>query len=488
MLSLGKTDIDGYRDFSRARSTAINSTLVFRPTSRDELLLAINSTDQPQSEDPGGIDAAQATLDRRSPRAFNVQFDSGEELNQQRIGGVYKTDRLGGELMLRNYYVWRDFTNRLPFVSGGAVDLQRFFYGVGAQYGYEGFSSSGLRLIAGFDLDRQDDDRIRFDNNNGTIGAKVFDQKEKVDSSGIFLLGQYKLSDTWSMSAGLRYDRVEFSVDDNYLADGDDSGQLDFDRWSPSLAVNYKTERGVLFASWSRSFETPTTTELANPDGTGGFSQSLEPQIADNFEVGFKSSLDSIYYELSVFHIELQDELIPFEIASSPGRTFYSNAGSSTRDGLEASAAWRGDNGFSVNASYTWSDFVFDEFVEGGNDFGGKRLPGLPEHFAYLGLSYATGNGISATFETLFSGNLYADNANTVSTDSYTVSNIRLAYEWLHDKWMIRPYIGINNIFDELYNSNVRINAFGGRYYEPAPDRNIYAGFVVNFRRSPSAN
>jgi iron complex outermembrane receptor protein len=53
---------------------------------------------------------------------------------------------------------------------------------------------------------------------------------------------------------------------------------------------------------------------------------------------------------------------------------------------------------------------------------------------------------------------------------------------------MIRPYIGINNIFDELYNSNVRINAFGGRYYEPAPDRNIYAGFVVNFRRSPSAN
>jgi iron complex outermembrane receptor protein len=258
------------------------------------LLLAINSTDQPQSEDPGGIDAAQATLDRRSPRAFNVQFDSGEELNQQRIGGVYKTDRLGGELMLRNYYVWRDFTNRLPFVSGGAVDLQRFFYGVGAQYGYEGFSSSGLRLIAGFDLDRQDDDRIRFDNNNGTIGAKVFDQKEKVDSSGIFLLGQYKLSDTWSMSAGLRYDRVEFSVDDNYLADGDDSGQLDFDRWSPSLAVNYKTERGVLFASWSRSFETPTTTELANPDGTGGFSQSLEPQIADNFEVGFKSSLDSI--------------------------------------------------------------------------------------------------------------------------------------------------------------------------------------------------
>jgi iron complex outermembrane receptor protein len=385
MVNAGKTDIDGYRDFSRANGTAINATVVLHPTERDELLLAFNNTDQPEAQDPGGIDAAQVSLDRRSPRLLNVQFDAGEELNQQRIGAVYKTNRPGGELMLRNYYVWRDFTNRLPFVDGGAVDLQRFFYGVGGQYSYDKFASGKLELTTGFDLDRQDDDRLRFDNNNGVIGAMVFDQREQVDSNGVFGLAQLELSDAWSTSAGLRYDRVTFEVSDQYLADGDDSGTLDFDQWSPSVAVSYRAGNGVIFASWSSSFETPTTTELANPDGSGGFSQSLEPQIADNFEIGFKSTLDSVFYEVSVFHIELQEELIPFEIASSPGRTFYSNAGSSTRNGVEAAVSWRSENGISADLSYTWSDFTFDEFVEGANDFGGKRLPGLPEHFGYAG-------------------------------------------------------------------------------------------------------
>jgi hypothetical protein len=40
----------------------------------------------------------------------------------------------------------------------------------------------------------------------------------------------------------------------------------------------------------------------------------------------------------------------------------------------------------------------------------------------------------------------------------------------------IIPFIGVNNLFDNQYSGNVRINAFGGRYFEPAPDRDVYAG------------
>ena len=484
MLSGTHTELDGYRDFSRARGASVNGKLGIQFTDRDELLIAVNHTDQPQAQDPGGIDAAQLALDRRSARPLNVQFDAGEELSQQRIGGIYRTDRLGGTLMLRNYYVWRDFTNRLPFVAGGAVELQRFFYGVGVQYSNTEAVSGRLRLVTGFDLDRQDDDRLRFDNNNGTVGAMVFEQNETVDSNGVFLQGQYALRDDWSFLAGLRYDQVQFDVADYYLADGDDSGALEFDQWSPSLALNHHIGPGVVFASWSSSFETPTTTELANPDGSGGFNSSLMPQIADNYELGFKASHESLFYEISVFHIELEDELIPFEVASSPGRTFYSNAGASTRNGIEAAISWRNRNGFSADVSYTWSDFTFDEFVEDGEDFSGNQLPGLPEHFAYFGLSYAASPGLSATFETLYSGSLYSSNDNATSVGSYFVSNLRLGYEWLPGDWMIRPYVAVNNIFDEQYNSNIRVNALGGRYYEVAPERNVFAGIVVDFGRT----
>jgi len=273
-------------------------------------------------------------------------------------------------------------------------------------------------------------------------------------------------------------------VGDRFLADGDDSGNLDFNEVSPSLGVNYKMGSGVLFASYSSSFETPTTTELANPDASGGFNPALNPQLADNFEIGFKRSAGRLYYEVALFTIDLQDELIPYELAAFPGRTFYSNAGSSTRNGVETAISWALEGGLRVDASYTWSDFSFDRFVDdNGNDFSGNQLPGLPKQFGYLGLTYNSESGLSGTIETVYSGELYADNANNDKVSGYSIANLRVGKEFTNGRWLYRPYVGINNLFDRAYNSNIRINAFGGRYYEPAPPRNFYAGIVVNFSR-----
>ena len=37
----------------------------------------------------------------------------------------------------------------------------------------------------------------------------------------------------------------------------------------------------------------------------------------------------------------------------------------------------------------------------------------------------------------------------------------------------------INNVFNMEYNSNIRMNAWGGRYYEPGPMRNYSIGFQI---------
>ena len=33
-------------------------------------------------------------------------------------------------------------------------------------------------------------------------------------------------------------------------------------------------------------------------------------------------------------------------------------------------------------------------------------------------------------------------------------------------------------MFDERYNSSAIVQAFGGRYYEPSPDREVYVGIT----------
>ena len=48
----------------------------------------------------------------------------------------------------------------------------------------------------------------------------------------------------------------------------------------------------------------------------------------------------------------------------------------------------------------------------------------------------------------------------------------------------MRPFVGIDNVFNERYNSSAITNAFGRRYYEPSPDREIYAGFTLRFGTS----
>ena len=70
----------------------------------------------------------------------------------------------------------------------------------------------------------------------------------------------------------------------------------------------------------------------------------------------------------------------------------------------------------------------------------------------------------------------FADDANSVRDGAYLVSNLRLGHCFRVGRFDVEPFAGVNNLFDRAYNDNLRINAFGGRYFEPAPDRNFYGG------------
>ena len=47
--------------------------------------------------------------------------------------------------------------------------------------------------------------------------------------------------------------------------------------------------------------------------------------------------------------------------------------------------------------------------------------------------------------------------------------------------WQIEPWIEVGNLFDEDYVGSVVVNAFGGRWFEPAPGRNLTVGASVAF-------
>ena len=76
-------------------------------------------------------------------------------------------------------------------------------------------------------------------------------------------------------------------------------------------------------------------------------------------------------------------------------------------------------------------------------------------------------------------GAIYANNSNTTKIDDFSTLNFKIGKEIKLSKSVIYPFLIINNIFEKKYFDNIRINAFGGRHYEPAPERTIFGGLRI---------
>jgi iron complex outermembrane receptor protein len=83
------------------------------------------------------------------------------------------------------------------------------------------------------------------------------------------------------------------------------------------------------------------------------------------------------------------------------------------------------------------------------------------------------------TADGTFASAALADDANTVRVDGYSVMGIRAGIRMRAGASAISPVIGVENLTDELYVPSIAINAFGGRYYEPAPGRTFFAGLSI---------
>jgi len=485
LMNLSHMSLDGYRTQSQTENTLFNSRMSYEINEDSSFTAIINAVDSPEANDPGALTETLARTDPRSARDLNLIFNAGEALSQQQAGFIYRNNFAPGhELILKNYYVWRNFENKQPFQAGGVVAFQRFYLGGGAQYNWSGsLLGHQNKLSLGFDIDSQGDDRQRYDNIRGVKGTSSLSQFENVDSVGTFVQDVFQLQDQLALTLGLRYDDVSFDVKDRFLADGNDSGSISFDEFSPSAALLWSPNGSFnIYGRIATSFETPTTTEFANPNG-GGFNTALKPQTATNYEIGMKGRLnEKIRYEISLYTMEVQDELVPFEVPAFPSKVFYRNAGKSTRNGLETSISVSLLPNLTSTLAYSYSDFNFDRYTTTSGTFDGNLIPGIPEHQLFAELAYKNPNGLYLNWDIQAVSRLYTNDANTATNPSYVVSDLRAGYDGVFGKWKLGPFLGFNNLFDESYNGNIRLNAFGGRYYEPAPGFNIYGGVSVGYR------
>ena len=472
VIHYDKRRSNGYRDFSGYKSSILNLKYLRDFDKKNKIVWQINYTDSPYAKDAGGLKLSEVENDRRQSRKNNFDYDTYEKVKHVKTGFSWqhlKDDNSSIDSYL--FYQKRDFNSKLPFNYGGIIFLERDYYGLGTKYSKQFSSDNKSRTITlGIDHTNQQDDRKRFKNNLGEKGDNTFDQIEKFKSTGVYLINQTDYKSGLLFRYGVRYDENRIGTDSEAF--------ISLNKFNPSLGISYSINNSNnIYFSTGTSFETPTLNELSNNPNGNGLNKNLNPSSSVNYEVGWRKTNSNLILDATVYFINTDNEILPYELEQFPGKNFYRNVGSTKRYGIEISSQLLFSNG-KLNFSYTNAINTFNDFMLDGNDLKGLSLPGIPDQILDIELILNLPKRGTLLFNNRLIGELFADNLNETQVSSYNLLNITYSKKIFNNSEI---YLGVNNLLDVNYFDNIRINAFGKRYYEPAPKRNVHFGLNLSF-------
>jgi iron complex outermembrane receptor protein len=481
LLHLSHQDIEGYRTHSTTRTSMANLKYVRRFSNDSKWVIQANYTDSPLAEDPGAITLEDFNSDSFQARSQNVAFGAGESIRHFKVGSSlnYRSDIY--ELTTYGFFSGRSFDGFLPFANGGAVDLERQYAGQGASLRRSLSNKNQIRhdLIAGYDWAHQRDHRRRYENLSGQRGALSLDQYERFSSLGSYLLYELKAKRLF-VQGGVRFDRNNLELEDNDLSNGvDDSDAINLNAFSPQMGLSFQLASELsFFVNASKAYETPALSELITPPySNGGFNDELGIQQTEMLELGLNRRGSQVNWEVVFFTGETTNDIVPYELEAYPGRSFYRNAGQTKRSGVELSYQRQFDR-LQLDLVYAYLDLRFAE--ESEPSIANRHLPGVPWQSGSLQLSYQLSDSLRLNYQRLRRGALYADDENQHKVKGFWLVHLSLQKQWTSQSMRFSTVIGVQNMANVRYADNIRINAFGSRFYELGLPRQLYLGFNVS--------
>lgn len=478
------TTLDGYRKHSSLRAGTASARLRYALAPETELRFLLDFVDSPKAQDPGGLTREQVEQDRRQARELNVRQDAGESVVQVRAGTVVDHAGPFGSLNGYAFLVYRDFFTKLPVLpefGDGITRFDRLGPGLGLRWTWDRpLLGLAQALSLGGDAQHQEDDRQRFFNEGGLKGGLTLDQLERVTSGGVYLRETVWPVESVELDAGLRIDAIRYQADVRFPAGAPGDGARTMRAFSPAGGIAWEVADGLrLRASAGTSFQAPTISELVNPDAPG-LNPDLDPQTSLTWELGaVLDRFDGLRIGIAVYRTHLDDLIVPFETFT--GSVGFRNAGETRRYGVEVD--WSVDLPWSLGwaGAVSWIDTKYLSYDIDAGDFTGNREPGIPPWTVYQEITATLPGNLLAALELFYVDTYFVDDANSARTPSYALLNLRLGRSIERAPWLLEPFLALNNLTGALYDGTVRLNALGGRFFEPAPGFHLYGGIVLRW-------
>ncbi|RJG40385.1 TonB-dependent siderophore receptor [Mesorhizobium sp. DCY119] len=278
----------------------------------------------------------------------------------------------------------------------------------------------------------------------------IIDSGQKLRQTGVYLQDQLSFGGFRAV-LGVRHDRTRQDNDTRLAGVSADQSS---DATSYRAGLLYLFDNGLApYSSYSTSFE-PTI-------GVDSSGNPFVPSKAQQYEVGLKyqpSGLDALF-TVSAFDIRRQDALVPDTLG------FNVQEGEIHSRGLEFEARGNMTSNLELIAALTLLDTKVTETAIADN--AGNRPQAVPDYYGSVWANYSFYSGalegLTLGGGIRFVGSSYADNANTIKADGYTLVDAALRYDFGAKNPSLKGLEGtlnVTNLFDKDYYSSCSSNIY----------------------------
>ncbi|MFP4091034.1 MAG: TonB-dependent receptor, partial [Cyclobacteriaceae bacterium] len=491
-------EADGYREQTAFERDVIQLHGNFKPSYKREVSANFLYSDL-QYQIPGGLNLEQYNENPRQARPGNPFVLGSVEAN----AGIDQKYLLIG---LNHSYEWNDRLSNLTTIYGDHSFFNNPFnldykrdsrMGGGGRTRFDYVADiAGLeaRFTLGGEYQTATNIARNFENDSGQPGELNFDDELRSSQRLIFTRAELELPNDLFFTLGVSRNDLKYDI--NRLVDNnlDSAYQVvkDFDPvWIPRIGLARQFGNVALHGSISYGFSPPTIEDVRTNEGS--INLDLQPEEGINYEVGFRgNTLNSkLNFDITAFYFQLEETIVQQQ--SERGTVLFTNTGSTDQRGLEAAFTYfalQDQTGFfkdlEFQLSYTLHDFEFNDYTKFEGDtllnFSGNQLTGVAPNILVLGVVLESNTGFYLNGTVNFTDEIPLNDANTVYADAYQLVLLKAGYRTqLSDKLQMELFAGVNNLLDQKYSLGNDLNAFGGRFFQPAPDRNYYGGLKFFF-------
>lgn len=489
LLDVGDFHTNGYRMHSAADRFNANSKLRFKVGGDTSISLVANNVNL-TAQDPLGLNQNQLAANPQQAGTGAITQNTRKSVLQTQAGMTIDTrlDR-SNQLVFTPYYGQRHVTQFLNAQVNGVINLKRNFYGMDSKWIHKTQAMQmPLTVVSGIDINENDDHRQTFQNDRGIQGSLGQDYRMGAKNLDQYIHADWRLLERLALNLGARNSQTSLSSVSNNPNNNANSGSSTYKALTSMASLQYfLTESSNVYVSYGSSFDTPTLNQVTYSNA--GLISTCSSQCANfellaattkQIEIGLKSKVsNSTQVNLAFFNANTTNDIVVG--GSLSGRTSFTNAPKTNRQGLEGSAQLLMPFNLEMNLAYTLLSATVKEAYlnNGAYVLSGNRIPGVPNQGFFSELLWVKPNkAIEAAVETRVNGSMAVNDINSPSVASgYAVMNIRgVLRQELPGGWSFSQFFRINNILDRSYVGSVIVNQAFARFYEPAATRNWMIG------------